>query len=131
LAAPGDFPAPFGVRTAGSATSITAISNILPTSSSRKNAGTSITIPANWWAKPSDHSWLAYLSSKPWPETRITLHVIAIGTADAVMISFCHSGRADKNAIAAPTVMNVINDRMPAHASATLRMRTRPIRRRR
>ena len=49
---------------------------------------------------------------------------IAIGTADSVMMIFCHSGRSDRNATAAATVMNVISDRSPAHASATLSVRT-------
>src|SRR5688572_26633321 len=55
---------------------------------------------------------------------RMTLQKIAIGTAENVMNSFCHSGRLDRNAIAAATEMKVISDRRPAHASATFNVRT-------
>src|SRR5829696_10270028 len=53
----------------------------------------------------------------------MTLQKIAIGMADSVMMIFCHSGRALRKATATATVMNVISDRSPAHASATLSVR--------
>jgi hypothetical protein len=53
------------------------------------------------------------------PPTRSTLQPMAIGTALKAMMSFCHSGRLLRNATAAATLMNVMSDRSPAHASAT------------
>ena len=49
---------------------------------------------------------------------------MAIGTAAAVITSFCHSGRLDRNATIAESVTNVISDRNPAHASATFSTRS-------
>src|SRR5947209_549695 len=53
----------------------------------------------------------------------MTLQKIAIGTAEAITMNFCQRGRADRNATAPPTAINVISDRSPAQASATLRVR--------